>query len=1262
MTPSNSCPRVFSVDMQQLYSYTSAMNESCPFDLVHTPLDGANLIEASAGTGKTYAITAIFLRLLLEQQLKVNQILVVTYTVAATEELRDRMRRQIRAAIVALESSVAGDEFIRELIGGLAHPEEGLRLLKTALTNFDEAPIYTIHSFCQQVLREHAFESLSLFDTELITDETTLVEEIVDDFWRRNFYGAAPEFIRYARNKKYSPEAFLKITRNSISQPDIRIQPEIQPLDLNSLAEFRDTRKKMKAVWDAARSEVTDKLRDPGLNKLAYKNPEFLISIMEEWLNSEGAFPPFPACEKFTPGVLTKKTNKNRQTPEHPFFDLCGALWNVSQALAKEMDHQLLYFKTEIFRILRRELPLKKEQQNIQSYDDLLIRVRTALEKPGGETLVQALRQRYRAALIDEFQDTDPVQYAIFQTVFGKGCILFLIGDPKQAIYSFRSADLFSYLRASRQVQNRYTLTRNWRSEPHLVEAINHLFAAPGQLNHDPFVFAEIPLHASSGVDDRDRPLLKLADGADVPPFELVYIDEECLAGNKAAGNKENFRRLIAGAVAVEISRLLSLARQGKANVGAAPLQLGDMAVLVRENREARLVQKALHELAIPSVLHGAGNIFDAPEALEMERLLAGVADPRSEKALGAALLTDIMGVSGETMLSAKKEELPWEAWVNRFQQYNDLWEDAGFIRMFRTLLRNEDVHSRLLGYRNGERRLTNLLHLSEILHNEASARKLGMAGLIKWLARQRDPAATRLEEHELRLESDANAVRLVTIHKSKGLEYPIVFCPFQWGPSRTRKGELPRYHDDQDDWRLNLVLSDDHQQAVILAEQESLAENVRLLYVALTRAKYRAYLYWGHFKNAGSSSLAYILHPAPAVPAPPHDRLPTPHAEPETAPLSHPTSRNMVAQAEAHFSNLTEDQIRTDLETLAERSGGTIQLTPFAAWPGLPYEGPPEKDVPFAGRTFTGQIPRTERIASFSYFVARRDDELDNADRDQAPTAAKSLSAGNFAPNAPAPGSMSAMGNSETTGLASIFAFPAGTRAGIFIHDVLEALDFTDDRAIEAVVGKKLNEHGYDPHWQDTLCSMIRKVIAAPLSPSVPGLQLSAISPACCLRELGFYFPLQPVTPEKLGRIFSGQGVPKHYPRQMERLNFMPAQGFMNGYMDLVFRFAERFYLVDWKSNLLGTSSEDYDQEALKRVMERDYYFLQYHLYVLALDQYLKSRMGDAYNYERHFGGVFYLFLRGVDPERGGNLGIYRERPARETIAALSRELIKTC
>ena len=1239
----------------------TGMNESHPFDLVRSPLAGANLIEASAGTGKTYAITAIFLRLLLEQQIKVSQILVVTYTVAATEELRDRIRRQIRAVIVAMENGTTEDEFIGGLIRGLAHPEEGLRLLKAALRNFDEAPIFTIHSFCQQVLREHAFESLSLFDTELITDERPLTEEIVEDFWRRNFYEAVPEFIRYAREKKYGPEAFLKITRNSISPPDVRIQPEIQPIELHSLELFRNTLRKVKAAWGTARSEVIGKLKDPGLNKTSYKNPDVLISLMDLWMNREVGLPFFPGWEKFTPVVLKQKTNKNQQTPGHPFFDLCGELWDIAQTLQREMDHQLLYLKTEIFRVLRRELPIKKEQQNVQSYDDLLIRVRTALEKPGGEALAQTLRQRYHAALIDEFQDTDPVQYAIFQTVFGKGSILFLIGDPKQAIYSFRSADLFSYLRASRQVQNRYSLTHNWRSEPRLVAAVNHVFAAPvrkesetcdaltssslGQYNHKPFVFVEIPFHTASGVDDPDRPLLKLSGDANAP-FQLVYFDKESLAGANAAGNKENFRRLIAGAVAGEISRLLSLARQGRANIGAAPLQPGDMAVLVRENREARLVQEALHELAIPSVLHSAGNIFDSPEALEMERLLAGVAEPRSEKALGTALVTDIMGVSGETLMFAKREERPWEVWVNRFQQYNDLWEEAGFIRMFRTILRNEDVHPRLMGYRDGERRLTNLLHLSEILHNEASARKLGMAGLIKWLARQRDPDATRLEEHELRLESDANAVRLVTIYKSKGLEYPLVFCPFQWGSSRTRKDELPRYHDEQDDWRLNLILADEDQQAGIMAERESLAENIRLLYVALTRAKYRAYLYWGPFKDAGSSAVAYTLHPVPSAPSP--------------SPL---TFRDIVAEAETHFSSLTEDQIRADLADLVERSGGTIQLIPFAAEPGIPYQRPPETAIPLAGRTFTGQIPRADRIASFSYFVAHKEKEedLDNADRDQAPPTGESTPAGILAPPAPSPGFMSPPGLTDAHALTSIFAFPAGKRAGIFIHDIFEALDFTDDSAIEAVVGKKLSEHGYEPYWQDTLCTMIRKVLAAPLAPSVPGLQLSAVSPASCLRELGFYFPLQPVTPEKLSRLFSGKGIPEHYPRQMGRLNFMPAQGFMNGYMDLVFRFAERFYLIDWKSNLLGTNIDNYGQDALTHVMEEDYYLLQYHLYVLALDQYLKSRLGAAYDYKRHFGGVFYLFLRGVDPARGGDFGIYRDRPTPETIATLARGLIKT-
>jgi exodeoxyribonuclease V beta subunit len=1211
------------------------MNEFEPFDLVHSPLDGANLIEASAGTGKTYAITAIFLRLLLERQLRVNQILVVTYTVAATEELRDRIRRQIRATIIALENGAAGDEFIGGLIANMASPGDGLRLLKEALRNFDEAPIFTIHSFCQQVLREHAFESLSLFDTELITDETPLAEEIVEDFWRRNFYGAAPEFIRYAGEKKYSPDLFLRLTRNALSQPDIRIRPEIEPLGLASLELFRGALRKVKTAWDAARSEVMDKLISPDLHKTSYKNPEVLVSLMDQWLNGEGGFPPFPGLEKFTPSFLKKKTNRNGQTPEHPFCDLCGELWNISQALAREMDHHLLYLTTELFRVLRRELPRKKEERNIQSYDDLLIRVRTALESPGGEYLARALRRRYGAALIDEFQDTDPVQYAILQTIFGKDSILFLIGDPKQAIYSFRSADLFSYLRASRRVRSRYRLTHNRRSAPVLVEAINHVFATPGRHNREPFVFAEIPFPAASGVNDPDRPPLKISGAADAP-FHLVYFAKACLAGTNAAGNKENFRRLIAGAVAGEISRLLSLARDGKATIGATPLQPGDMAVLVRENREARLVQEALHELAIPCVLHGAGNIFDSPEALEMERLLAGVAAPRSEQALGAALVTDMMGLSGETLEAAKREEHPWEAWVNRFQHYNDLWEETGFIRMFRTLLRNEDVHPRLLGYPDGERRLTNLLHLSEILHNEAWARKLGMTGLIKWLARQRDPAATRLEEHELRLESDMAAVRLVTIHKSKGLEYPVVFCPFQWGSSRMRKDELPRYHDDQDDWRLNLVLGDGHRQARIITEGESLAENIRLLYVALTRAKYRTYLYWGPFRDGGSSAVAYILHP------------------PEEA------GSDIVAATENHFSRLTEDRIGADLADLAARSGGTIAITPFTAGPGIPYQGPTETAAPLADRTFTGHIPQADRIASFSYFVAHRDDELDNADRDRSRVTGGDDPAGRIASPAPSPAFMSSPGGTEATDLTGIFAFPAGTRAGIFIHDIFEALDFTDDNAIEGVVGKKLDEHGYDPCWQETLGKMIRKVLAAPLYPSVPGLRLAAVSPSCCLRELGFYFPLRPVTPEKLGRIFAGKGLPEYYPRQMERLNFLPAQGYMNGYMDLVFRFAGRFYLIDWKSNLLGTNMDNYSREALKRVMADDYYFLQYHLYVLALDQYLKSRLGAAYDYERHFGGVFYLFLRGIDPARGGDYGIYRDRPAPETIAALSQELIK--
>jgi exodeoxyribonuclease V beta subunit len=816
--------------------------------LLESPLSGTNLIEAGAGTGKTYTITCLFLRLILEKRFPVKDILVVTYTVAATEELRDRIRRKIREALDAYSRGNSDDPFVKGLVQKTGDAKDAISLLRAALHDFDEASIFTIHGFCQRTLHESAFESGSLFDTELEPEQTAgILEEIARDFWRRHFYTAPAEFVSYARSKKFGPDFFLDLINKGRAHLDVTIIPEVSGATEIDVTPFRAVYEKLQAAWLTGRKEVEAQLKHPGLYADYTKHLPAYLEMMDAYV--DGALPPVPLpakFEKFTAAELGKKTKRGNTPPRHPFYDFCEELQGAETVLKATMDHHLLYLKGEIFRCVQRELPARKQRRNIQFFDDLLTRLRRSLNESGGTALAEALRRRYKAALIDEFQDTDPVQYAIFRTVFGKDeSILFLIGDPKQAIYSFRGADLFAYMKAAGQVNSRYTLTSNWRSEPGLIQAVNTIFAN----GTNPFLYRDIPFEPAVPGKGEDHAILTIDDAAE-PPFHLWFVDAEETDTNGFI-KKGVVNNRIAEAVAGEIARLIHLGRSGKARIGDNALREADIAVLTRSNREAQLMQKALSRLRIPSVLYSTGNLFDTDEAAEMNRVLEGIINPGREGLIRGALATDMMGMSGEAVERLQHDEAGWETVLNRFHEYYDMWNRFGFIRMFRSFLLREKVRSRLLSLPSGERRLTNVLHLSELLHQTATEEKLGMAGLLKWLACQRDPESPRLEEHQLRLESDANAVKIVTIHKSKGLEYPVVFCPFNWGGSRIKTNEVFAFHDEHDDAKLKLVIDPEGSADRALAEKEALAENLRLLYVSLTRAKNRCYLVWGKFKDA---------------------------------------------------------------------------------------------------------------------------------------------------------------------------------------------------------------------------------------------------------------------------------------------------------------------------------------------------------------------------------------------------------------------------
>ena len=1201
-----------------------------PFDPINSPLDGKNLIEAAAGTGKTYAVTCLFVRLIIEKGIAAKEILVVTFTVAATEDLKDRIRRKLKDALDAFVKGQCDEPFLRGLLE--KYPDGGDRqsaveMLTAAIRDFDEAAISTIHGFCQRMLYENAFESGSLFDVEMVTNQEDLREEIVEDFWRIHFYESLPELVEYAMNRGFSPGYLLGLLDNNAMNPDVRIIPEADPPEIAAIADslklFYGKLDRLREVWTASWEEICEKLRSESLKANIYgKRVPGMTDAMQRYLASHTQrFALFKDFEKFTQSRINASIKKGTSPPCHAFFSLCDEVTVMASRVTDLMEKHLLFLKTKMILTARREIALRKGLRNIMFYDDLLLKMRSALEGAGGDALAAAIRRKYRSAIIDEFQDTDTIQYAIFHAIFGKGGgDLFLIGDPKQTIFDFRGADVFAYMKAASVIDTRYALRENWRSEPGLVKAVNTLFS----YSRKAFVYDGIYFQPAEAAPLKENRYLEV-EGKNEAPLHLWIVPADRLSSTTKSLAKGKTRALICRAVAAEIARLLELGREGKAKIGMEPIHEGDIAVLVRTNREAVLVQDALSDIGIPSVLHTKENIFDAREAVEMERLMKGIAYPDREGLVRGALTTDMMGVDGKYLDRFSEEENEWRIWLERFWNYHEIWHAYGFIRMFRRLLSDEHVKERLLRYPDGERRLTNVLHLSELLERESVGKKLGPMALLRWLIRRRSSETMRSDEDQIRLESDENAVKVVTVHKSKGLEYPVVFCPFVWGDSNV-KGDILFFHDGPNEGRLTCdVGSSDRQCSEESARKEHLAENVRLLYVALTRARHRCYLVWGKFNEAGTSAPAYLLHRGGAD-----------------------SSDNVINETDDRFCKLTESEFLCDIGDVVQKSEGTIDAYEMPTETARKYWLRHDIGMSPKCRRFSRTIDRSWKIASFSYLTSDRQHVADLPDRDTGPH--MDISDEDAAA-------------SQATG---IFAFPRGARAGSFLHDVMEHMDYTqkDAGAARTLVSQKLSEYGFEDKWVDAVVAMLENCVNMPLDREDEGFKLAAVDLRDRINELEFYFPLKHISPDALKAIYDIAGSKCRsgsvcaMPEIMEKLRFSPARGCMKGYIDMVFRHADRFYLVDWKSNFLGPQVAYYSTAALSRVIAESFYFLQYHIYTVALNKFLQLRMSD-YRYETHFGGVYYLFLRGMDPAWGHDYGIYYDRPEEGLIKNLTDTMI---
>ncbi|HDP79631.1 MAG TPA: exodeoxyribonuclease V subunit beta, partial [Spirochaetes bacterium] len=552
---------------------------------------------------------------------------------------------------------------------------------------------------------------------------------------------------------------------------------------------------------------------------------------------------------------------------------------------------------------------------------------------------------------------------------------------------------------------------------------------------------------------------------------------------------------------------------------------------------------------------------------------------------------------------------------------YRERWLENGFMYMFRGLVEGEKVHEKLLGRAGGERSMTNLLHLAELLHRREAEEGSGMEGLIAWMVERRENPEGKNEEEETRLETDEDTVKLITLHRSKGLQYPVVFCPYLWGKVRADEGDItfhPGGEDGEKSFGLTLDIGsadlDSHRKKALL---EDLAESVRLMYVGLTRAQCRCYLAWGAINTSELSAPAYVFHRMPDM-----------------------GQDDVVDLLPAHIKKMDDTGMRADLGALQRASGGSLKVTDIPLEETAPAPAPSAVPPALSFRPFTGEIKRDWMISSYTSLAAGAPHGEEARDHDAGTADGPSAAA--------------------ETADRGIFGFPAGAASGIFMHDIFEKLDFTaGEEVVAALVKEKAERYGIDPGWADAIIAMVLRVLETPLDRGA-GFRLKDLGRADRLNELEFYFPLNAVIePAVLSAVFArfGSSAGEGYGRSLERLNFSPRRGFMRGFIDMVFRRENKYYLLDWKSNLLGRQKGDYGPENLRRAMTQHHYDLQYHLYTVALHRYLKTRLRD-YRYDEHFGGVYYLFLRGVEADEAETRGIFYDRPAGELVEALSRYL----
>jgi exodeoxyribonuclease V beta subunit len=1198
-------------------------------DPLRFPLRGSRLIEASAGTGKTFTIAALYLRLVLghgeddaafPRALTPPEILVVTFTDAATKELRDRIRTRLAdAARFFIEDADANPQSADELLQTLRadYPPESwpgcARKLQLAAEWMDEAAVSTIHGWCNRMLREHAFDSDSLFTQRLETDQSELLAEVVRDYWRSFMYPLDAEAARQVLTWWTSPEALQDAIKGLLNHANL-LNTSPAPADAMAAAsaERQRTLAALKAPWAGWLDELQSLLDDAREKKL-FNGTKLKKNNYDTWLLALGTWRDDPqlarpalseaAWHRLTPDGIAEVWKPDAEVPQHPAFEAIRDMATTLAALPDAHDDLLRH----AVRWVAARFADEQARRAQMGFNDLLTRLDAALAGPNGARLAEVIRTQFPVALIDEFQDTDEIQYRIFDTIYrveanDQSTALVLIGDPKQAIYAFRGADIYTYLAARAATAGRlYTLSRNFRSTHAMVDATNRCFALAEQReagqgaflfrtaagNPVPFIVAD-----AKGCEDELQ-----AAGQPLPALSVWRLPSPDDGKPLAKGV---YIATMAEVCASEMVRLLNLGQRNEAGFAAngslRALSPADMAVLVNNRNEADAIRGALSARGVRSVyLSEKDSVFQRPEALELQHWLSACAEPDDGRALRAALATPTLGLDWAALDRLNHNEIAWDDYVLQFRAYRDCWRRQGVLPMLRRLLNDFRVPARLLADNGrGERSLTDLLHLAELLQ-QASSLLDGEHALIRHLAEQRREEGGS-DARQVRLESDANLVQVVTIHKSKGLEYPLVFLPFACAFRATKPDDRPlKWHDEHG--RLHLALSDDGS-LIKQVDQERLGEDLRKLYVALTRARYATWI--------GAAPIAELERSA--------------------------------------FGYLLGNGLKAGLDDLASgRASVTVIDSPVAS--SESYTAHDHAVVEGPARRPLRSVRENWWIASYSALHTAAAASAETPAEDVFREAAVADTEAVIIPSA-------AVAAQPSVGL--LHGFPRGAAVGTFLHEILEWVGVQgfgrmaqSPALLRDAVARRCAVRGWE-NWIEPLCEWLQDLLRLPLD-GAGGSPFALADVTTWVAEMEFWMAVHELELPRLDAL-----VRTHTVGGAERPPLQPGQlnGMLKGFIDLVVEHDGRYYVIDYKSNWLGPDDAAYTPAAMSAEILAKRYELQYVLYLLALHRLLKLRLPD-YDYDRHMGGALYLFLRG---SQSPGRGLHAERPPRELIESLDR------